>query len=44
MEAQLARANDMVLENTKPVADDVNQLTEGLKSLDDDDNWKKKSF
>jgi hypothetical protein len=44
MEAQLARANDMVLENSKPVADDVNQLTEGLKSLDDDDNWKKKSF
>ena len=44
MENQLNRANAMVLEDTKPVADDVNQLTEGLKSLDDDDSWKKKSF
>jgi hypothetical protein len=44
MEAQLDRANSMVLETTKPVADEVNQLTEGLKSLDDDDDWKKKSF
>ena len=44
MEAQLERANSMVLETTKPVADEVNQLTEGLKSLDDEDDWKKKSF
>ncbi|MDO9321830.1 MAG: hypothetical protein Q7U01_09385, partial [Pseudomonas sp.] len=44
MENQLNRANAMVLEDTKPVADEVNQLTEGLKTLDDDDSWKKKSF
>jgi hypothetical protein len=44
MEAQLERANSMVLENTKPVADEANQLTEGLKSMDDEDDWKKKSF
>ncbi len=44
MEAQLERANTMVLENSKPVADEENQLTEGLKSLDDDEDWKKKSF
>ena len=44
MENQLNRANALVLEDTKPVADEVNQLTEGLKTLDDDDSWKKKSF
>ena len=44
MEVQLERANNMVLENTKLAADDVNQLTEGLKSLDDEDDWKKKTF
>jgi hypothetical protein len=44
MEAQLERANAMVLENTKPAVDEQNQLTEGLKSMDDDEDWKKKSF
>lgn len=44
LENQLDRANALVLENSKPADDEVNQLTEGLKSLEDDDNWKKKSF
>jgi hypothetical protein len=44
MEHQLSRANTLVLEDSKPLADDVNQLSEGLKSLEEDDSWKKKSF
>jgi ribosomal protein S20 len=44
LENQLNRANTLVLENSKPAADETNQLTEGLKSLEDEDDWKKKSF
>ncbi|WP_342244434.1 hypothetical protein [Pseudomonas sp. OTU5201] len=44
MKAHLARANDLVLENTQPSVDEPSELTEGLKSLDDDDIWKKKNI
>ncbi|MBM7059218.1 hypothetical protein JQX08_00720 [Pseudomonas sp. UL073] len=43
LEMQLARANAMVLDTGKPAADDTNELTDGLKSLDSDD-WKKKQI
>ncbi|HCN46330.1 MAG TPA: hypothetical protein DIT18_12290 [Pseudomonas sp.] len=41
MEKMLTRANAMVLDNIEPTADDVNALTEGLKT-DEEENWKKK--
>ncbi|NWL81068.1 hypothetical protein DM872_29905 [Pseudomonas taiwanensis] len=44
MKAQLARANALVLENAQPGADEPSELTEGLKSLDDEDIWKKKNI
>ncbi|MFO2465136.1 hypothetical protein OOJ96_15950 [Pseudomonas sp. 15FMM2] len=44
LEAQLARANAMVLTNSQPVADEVNELTEGLKVVDADADWKKKAI
>ena len=44
LENHLSRANAMVLETSKPAENEVNQLTEGLKDLDDEDSWKKKSF
>lgn len=44
IENQLNRANAMVLENSKPAENEVNQLSEGLKTLEDEDSWKKKSF
>ncbi|WP_077523051.1 hypothetical protein [Metapseudomonas resinovorans] len=44
MKAQLARANALVLENAQPSADEPSELTEGLKSLDDEDIWKKKNI
>lgn len=44
MKAQLARANALVLENTQPSTDEPSELTEGLKSLDDEDTWKKKNI
>lgn len=44
LENHLNRANAMVLETSKPAENEVNQLTEGLKDLDDEDSWKKKSF
>ena len=44
LENHLNRANAMVLETSKPSENEVNQLTEGLKDLDDEDSWKKKSF
>ncbi|MGY4531781.1 hypothetical protein ACVW0Y_000897 [Pseudomonas sp. TE3786] len=44
LEKQLARANAMVLENTKPALDEANELTDGLKSMDGDDDWKKKNM
>ena len=44
LKAQLARANAMVLENAQPSADEPSELTEGLKSLEDEDTWKKKNI
>ena len=44
LEKQLARANSMVLENTKPTADEANELTDGIKAMDDEDDWKKKKY
>ncbi len=44
MKAQLARANALVLETAQPAADEPSALTEGLKSLDDEDTWKKKNI
>lgn len=44
LENQLARANSMVLTNSQPVADEVNELTEGLKVVDADAEWKKKAI
>ncbi len=44
LESQLAQANSMVLENIKPAADEPNQLTDGLKSLEGDEDWKKKNM
>jgi hypothetical protein len=44
LEKQLARANSMVLENNKPAADETSELTDGLKSLDGDEDWKKKNM
>lgn len=41
LEKLLARANSMVLTNIAPTENEVNPLTEGLKT-DDSDNWKKK--
>lgn len=42
LEKLLARANAMVLASTKPVEGEVNQLTEGLKDAEVNDEWKKK--
>ncbi len=42
-EEQLARANAMVLNSNAPSAEESSELTEGLKSLGDDD-WKKKNI
>ena len=44
MQEQLAHASARALEADQPSADEHSELTEGLKSLDDDDAWKKKSF
>ncbi|BAN49063.1 hypothetical protein [Metapseudomonas resinovorans] len=44
LKAQLARANALVLENGQPSIDEPSELTEGLKSLDDEDLWKKKNI
>ncbi|MNP45880.1 hypothetical protein D3C76_1398410 [compost metagenome] len=44
LKAQLARANALVLESAQPEADEPSTLTEGLKSLEDDDDWKKKNI
>lgn len=43
-EGQLARANAMVVDMGKPAADDVSELTDGLKSLEGDEDWKKKNI
>ncbi|AIG05560.1 Uncharacterised protein [Pseudomonas fluorescens] len=42
LEKQLARANSMVLTNSQQTAEEVNELTEGLKADDADAEWKKK--
>ncbi len=44
LDAQLARANAMVVDMGKPAGDDNNELVDGLKALDSDDDWKKKSI
>ncbi len=44
MERQLARANAMVLDTIAPTEDDHNELTEGLKVVDADAEWKKKAI
>lgn len=44
LETQLARANAMVLETAQPVADEPSELGEGLKTLDEEDTWKKKNI
>ncbi len=43
-ENQLAHANALVLDMNTPKADAPSQLTEGLKSLEGDDDWKKKNL
>lgn len=43
LEQQLARANDMVLENTKPTTNEPSELTDGLQSMGEED-WKKKNI
>lgn len=42
LEKLLARANSMVLTNIAPVEGEVNELTEGLKEVEADADWKKK--
>ena len=42
LEGQLARANSTVLANSKQAAEEVNELTEGMKEVDADAEWKKK--
>jgi hypothetical protein len=44
LEKQLARANSMVLTNLEPAEDEVNELTQGLKEVDADADWKKKAI
>lgn len=44
LEKQLARANAMLLETNKPVQDENSELTDGLKSMGGDDDWKKKNM
>ena len=44
MEEQLVRANSLVLTNLEPAKDEVNELTEGLKTDDADADWKKKAI
>ncbi|PAU58598.1 hypothetical protein BZL41_17690 [Pseudomonas sp. PIC25] len=43
-EQLLARADALVLETAKPTDDEPTELTEGLKSLEDEDDWKKKNI
>lgn len=43
-EEQLANANAMVLESSKPSVDQASELDEGLKSLGGEDEWKKKNI
>ncbi|AZC23521.1 hypothetical protein C4K39_1830 [Pseudomonas sessilinigenes] len=40
----LARANAMVLSTLEPAEDEVNELTQGLKEVEADADWKKKAI
>jgi len=42
MESMLDRANSMDLTNTAPTEGEVNELTDGLKTVEADVDWKKK--
>lgn len=44
MERQLAKANSMVLDTIAPTEDDNNELTEGLRVVDAEAEWKKKAI
>jgi hypothetical protein len=44
LEKLLARANSMVLTNIQPVEGEVNELTEGLKTVEAEADWKKKAI
>jgi len=44
LEKMLARSNSMVLTNIAPVEGEQNELTEGLKTDDAEDGWKKKAI
>jgi len=44
LEKLLARANDQVMDRIAPVEGEVNQLTEGLKDVEVDADWKKKAI
>lgn len=44
LEKLLARANSMVLTNIQPTEGEVNELTEGLKTVEADADWKKKAI
>jgi hypothetical protein len=44
LEKLLARANSMVLTNIAPVEGEVNELTEGLKTVEAEADWKKKAI
>ncbi|MEB0208106.1 hypothetical protein [Pseudomonas sp. CCC3.1] len=43
-EAQLARANAILTNTLEPNSDEVNELTEGLKTDEADGDWKKKAI
>ncbi|MNG06159.1 hypothetical protein D3C84_893860 [compost metagenome] len=42
LEKLLARANAQVMDRIAPVEGEVNQLTEGLKDVEADADWKKR--
>ncbi|EFQ64400.1 MULTISPECIES: hypothetical protein [Pseudomonas] len=44
LEGQLARANATVLVNSKQTIDEASELTEGMKEVDADAEWKKKAI
>jgi hypothetical protein len=44
LEKLLARSNSMVLTNTAPVEGEENELTEGLKDVETEADWKKKAI
>ena len=44
LEKLLARANDQVMDRIAPVEGEVNPLTEGLKDVEADADWKKKAI